>query len=133
MCFIGLACVPVGLIHLLHASWYGIVERNVNRLMQHLQTGLLWLFTASLCHLPWLVGQWTNPNEKDFIEQVALYTVFILPVAVILFGTGWLQRYRGHSRAATILFCASLVTWLTVGWAQTVQLFGLVAITLFWQ
>jgi hypothetical protein len=130
---VGLACVVTGLTCVLGAAWAGWAEGALERAVQRVQIGLLWLFAGSLCNLPGVMDAWTNPNEKTAIQVVVGYAAFVLPVALGLFVVGLVQRRRGQPSTAVAWFMASFVGWVSVGWAQTAQLFGLVVVSIYFQ
>lgn len=127
---VGLCCVITGIVYILGAGLVTAakgLEASVGRLMQ---VGLSWLFAGSACNLPGVMDAWTNPNEKVFIQIIVGYAAFVLPLAFALFLAGAVQRNRDPQRITVVWFLASLIAWLSVGWAQTAQMFGLLVVAL---
>ncbi|NJK44656.1 MAG: hypothetical protein HC933_10540 [Pleurocapsa sp. SU_196_0] len=130
---VGLLCVILGLLVVAQAGWMRLFGDIPEHVLQRLLTGLKLVLTGSLCHLPGVIDAWTNPNEKNFGQVVIGYAAFVLPVSLALFVTSVWLRQQGRILSATTAALASFVTWVTVGWAQTLQLGALVIVALVWQ
>jgi hypothetical protein len=130
---VGLVCVVLGLLFVSRAGWARLQGGAPEVVLQRLITGLTLVLMGSLCHLPGVLDAWTNPNEKNFGQVVIGYAAFVLPVSLALFiASLWLLQ-QGRTSSATAAALASFVTWVTVGWAQTLQLFSLVVVAFFWR
>jgi uncharacterized membrane protein YhaH (DUF805 family) len=130
---IGLGCVITGAVYMLGAGLVMVakgVDASVGRLMQ---VGMSWLFAGSACNLPGVIDAWTNPNEKLLIQIFVGYAAFVVPLAFAFFLAGAVRRNRDGQRRPVVWLLASFMTWLSVGWAQTAQMFGLWAIAVFFR
>lgn len=120
---IGLICTVIGFVYVIGAVLVMIANGFDDWVSCVLQVGLSWLFAASACNLPGVIGNWAVRSEQSFIQIVVGYAALVLPVALALFIVGAVQRRGNRHGKATAWLLASLLAWLTVGWAQIAQMF----------